>query len=385
MSWVLLAALAHGLPTSPTPWGHDLSVSVLTFGQGDRIFEAGGHTGIRIRDPRHATDTVYNWGVFDHTQPGFTLPFLAGRIQYSMRAVPTHQYLLKYTAQNRDVWEQDLSLTPGERMALLNLVITNSRPENRNYLYRVLDDNCSTRVRDALDAATHGALAHAMVGLPESPTRFHTRRLSQPQPQLWLGFDLLLGVEGDKVRDRWDAANTPLVFMESLRLVHRGGVPLVTAERQLHAAERRPPAPRPRLLWPPLALGGALSAGLVALADRDRPALAWLRAGLVVTWSLLAGLVGLVLLGVWFTEHVEFQRNANALLFTPLSLLLVAGPAASRRLPGLVSGVSAGLAGLAVLGGLVGLVLGQHNGEWLALAVPVHLAVAWVLREHHTG
>ncbi|MEK6611270.1 MAG: hypothetical protein AABZ29_00630, partial [Gemmatimonadota bacterium] len=48
-----------------------LQVSLLTFGQGDPVFERFGHNAIRIRDPLSTLDVSWNWGMFSFDEPNF--------------------------------------------------------------------------------------------------------------------------------------------------------------------------------------------------------------------------------------------------------------------------------------------------------------------------
>src|SRR5436305_10742071 len=51
--------------------GSDVTVSLLTMGNGEEVWELFGHTAIWIHDHVTARDTVFNWGVFDRSQPNF--------------------------------------------------------------------------------------------------------------------------------------------------------------------------------------------------------------------------------------------------------------------------------------------------------------------------
>jgi hypothetical protein len=101
---------------------------------------------------------------------------------------------------------------------------------------------------------------------------------------------------------------------------------------------------------------------------------------------LAAGLVGLLLIGLWtLTSHHSAWANANLLLFNPLAFLLLPtlwrarrGLAASRFIDGvIVLQLLALLAALALhlLPGTV-----QQNQPWLLFALPCWLALAWGLR-----
>ena len=107
-------------------------------------------------------------------------------------------------------------------------------------------------------------------------------------------------------------------------------------------------------------------------------------AGIGLLW-LGFGLVGLGLLALWaFTDHVAAWGNENALLFNPLCLLLLAAlPALARGRP---ASRMASVLGMIVLGcAALALFLKflpfriQSNGDWIALLLPIHAALAWRL------
>ena len=64
--------------------GRDVSISLLTMGNGEQIWELFGHTAIRIHNNVTGQDSVFNWGVFDSRQPNFILHFLQGLNWYQM-------------------------------------------------------------------------------------------------------------------------------------------------------------------------------------------------------------------------------------------------------------------------------------------------------------
>ena len=136
--------------------GEDLRVWLVTAGPGDEAWERYGHNAIRVLDTRTGRDVSYNWGIFDFDQVGFIPRFLQGRMLYRMAAFPTAAMVDVYAQANREVVLQELDLTPAQKLDLRDLADTNARPENREYMYQYFSDNCSTRVRDALDQELAG-------------------------------------------------------------------------------------------------------------------------------------------------------------------------------------------------------------------------------------
>src|SRR5258705_9485857 len=103
-----------------------------------------------------------------------------------------------------------------------------------------------------------------------------------------------------------------------------------------------------------------------------------------MAWSLLCGTLGVVLLLAWFaTKHVFWAQNENLLLFSPLSLALVAlvpsavlAGRAVRRARVIGALVAAMALGALVLSQMPG---GQPIRDVVALALPMHLSLAWAL------
>jgi len=368
-----------------------LRVHLVTIGPGEQVWERFGHNAIRISDPVSGLDLSYNWGMFSFDQPGFLGRVLRGTMLYWMAPFETEGMVSAYAAADRSVWVQELALTRAQREELRALLALNALPENRFYRYDYYRDNCSTRVRDALDRVLDGRLRTALAGIATGTThRWHTRRLLRHMPAMYTGSQLVLSGKADRPIDRWEEAFLPIKLMEALRdlrVIDEAGVerPLVREERELYRSREvtEPPVPSSGLLWY-LAGGLALGAAVVALARADAPArvaLALLGAG----WSVMAGVGGAVLLGAWlFTDHAFWYPNWNLLQLNPLSVVLVILllPLLVRRRPGASAvGLAAAIGVLSLLGLLVHLVPGieQRNGEILALTVPIHLGLAVAL------
>lgn len=147
----LAAALAH----AQTP-GDNLRVYLITFGPGDAVWERFGHNAIAVHDDLAGHSVAYNWGMFSFKQPGFVPRLMKGRMLYWTEGFETNWFVSLYVEDNRSVWAQELNLTPAQRVAMREFVEWNAREENKFYLYDYYRDNCSTRVRDAIDRAPFG-------------------------------------------------------------------------------------------------------------------------------------------------------------------------------------------------------------------------------------
>src|SRR5215831_13238136 len=99
--------------------GKDVTISLLTMGNGDEIWELFGHDALLIHDNVTARDTVFNWGVFSFRQSNFLLRFLKGDMWYAMGGDSLQWIGIAYRYLNRSVYSQELDLTAGEKDSIL--------------------------------------------------------------------------------------------------------------------------------------------------------------------------------------------------------------------------------------------------------------------------
>ncbi|MDX1647259.1 MAG: DUF4105 domain-containing protein, partial [Longimicrobiales bacterium] len=144
-------SLSGATGQEPAEPGSELRVWLVTAGPGDAVWERYGHNAIRILDTGTGRDVSYNWGIFDFQQVDFIPRFLQGRMLYMMAPFSTPAMIDAYARADREVILQELDLTPAEKLELRTLAEINALPENRDYIYQYVLDNCSTRVRDLLD------------------------------------------------------------------------------------------------------------------------------------------------------------------------------------------------------------------------------------------
>jgi hypothetical protein len=399
---LLMAAPAPAPAQADTHAGERLRVFLMTMGPGDAVWERFGHNAIWIHDPLTVSDPAYNWGLFDFDQPGFIRRFLRGRMLYWMEGLDAELSIRHYAGLNRSVWVQELDLSPEQRLALVDFLEWNALPENREYLYDYYRDNCSTRVRDALDHVLGGELQRRLGAVPTTTTwRSESLRLVHDDLPVYTGFLLGLGRPADRPLNAWEESFIPMRLSDhlaGLSIARADGseAPLVVATEVLFRADRTDPPARP-----PARTAGYLVAGLLIAALLLGSAVAGrrnrrTRAGFAVaavTWAGLAGLFGTILVVLWAaTDHSAAYRNENVLLVNPLSLavalLLLAGLRGRR--PGLLRAARAAataaalLASLALLGQIIGL-SGQWNGEMIALLLPPQLALAASLYLRYDG
>jgi hypothetical protein len=367
----------------------------MTMGQGDEVWERFGHNAIGIRNARTNQDVVFNWGLFAFDEPGFLGRFLRGEMMYWMAGFDAQQTIAQYQAYNRTVEIQELNFSPAQRLALAEFIQWNIREENRFYRYNYFLDNCSTRVRDALDQALGGSIRQASdSGTTGSTYRDHSLRLLAPDPLLTVGVDIGLGRPTDVPLTRWQEMFIPMRLRDYLRTVRvpdetGAMVPLVTSERVVFQAERPPPRDAPPRLRLPLTLLGLLIGGLLFWLQRRAGIEGASRIGVttgIVTWCLIVGVLGAALVYLrLLTEHTFAHDNTNVFAINPIWLLLVLLLPLARSVTW-SSAVStlALMAGVLTAIGIFAMFLPGFSQDSLAvvmLVAPANLVVAWIIRE----
>jgi len=383
---------APAVPAAQAPARY--RISVLTFGQGDMVFERFGHNALRIRDALTGSDLAYNWGMFSFEQPNFLGRFLSGDTQYWVEAFPSPWLIDMYAREDRESFEQELNLTPEQAEQLAVAVADNATEAKKFYRYDYFRDNCSTRVRDMLDTALGGALkTQFTVGTTPWTYRSESVRLTAADGLAQAGIDVALGPRADIPMTAWEAMFIPMRLRDYLRDVTvpapGGGTrPLVAAENRLYAARRAPELAERKGLtlgaWGPIL--GAWMVLLIPLSAAGRARMRIPAAVMAALWYTVTGILGTAVLGMWLgSAHVFWYKNLNLLLLSPLALI-AAWPAARAILRGTASplarGLVAALAAMSVLALLLGVFGVQTMGGPLLLFWPANIGLAIAFWRH---
>jgi hypothetical protein len=385
---VLCAAVLVAPAGASAASGGGVKISVLTMGPGDPAFSRFGHDAILVESPRGAL--VYNFGTFTFDSPTLLGDFLKGRLSYWLSVDPLPRTLASYRRQGRSLIAQELALSPEAAQQLARDLVVNARPENRYYRYDYFRDNCSTRVRDALDRALGGGLKRAATAHPAGAEslsyRDHALRLVAEDTPLYVGLDLALGPLADQRLGAWQAAFLPESLAATLRLTkvpsEGGSRALVSSERALLRVDRPLPPARPPFRLPYF-LGAGLLAGAIFFALGRSSASSRVRrlvALLAATLGMIAGTLGSLLAFLaTFTDHEVAHHNANALVCPPWALALALGGIA--ELSGRAWGrrclelTALACAASSVLGAVTTLVTHQDSTRILAFSLPLWLGI----------
>lgn len=395
---LLLLAVTPARAQEMPPWGtgesqgEELTIYLATFGPGDDVASWFGHGSLVVEDQRLKQSRLYNYGMFSFDST-MLARYAMGRLEFWVDDAGPNGTFRFYRSLNRDVRLQELNLTPAQKVEMGRLLAVNVLPENRHYLYHHYNDNCVTRLRDAIDKVLGGQLQRAMSGPGRMTLRDHTRRYSDVVPAMGLLLDFLMNDEIDQPVTRWQEAFLPDELerqVADLQVVGEDGQtrPLVARTLNIYSSQGRPVTPAEPPGYAPvlLLLGLALGGGAVGLGLWRRRSGARTPLILLGLQNLLVGLVsgipGLALFIMWlFTDHSVTYRNENLFLANPLTVLAVplgiqlmlGSPRALERLRRLWR-VLAAL-------GMLGLVLkvlpmfDQDNWRLIALLLPLSMCL----------
>jgi hypothetical protein len=297
-------------------------IELWTMGQGEDVFERFGHGALCVFDLPGGVPGdgeggyCYNYGTTSFRDPwDLVHRFLDHRAKFWVSMASSERTLEEYAAEDRTIFVQPLPLTDEEARELAFRLANDTAPENRFYIYDHFLDNCTTRLRDHIDAVTHGAL-HTGEDVPYGPTwRDFVRRGFSAEPGLLALSELLLGRFMDGHPTRWQAMFHPDVLREVVG--ERFHVPpLVIAERGGPPVDGPPLRGRAFLVWLAILLA-AVSGFLVAIGHRVTRAFGLALAALVLGVVALA-----VYLLAFYWKIVYLHGNEVALVLLPTDFAL---------------------------------------------------------------
>jgi hypothetical protein len=290
-------------------------VSIITVGPGGELYEAFGHSAIRIKDPVLNLDLIYNYGMFDFNQPNFLLNFAKGNMIYSLARYDFKYFLASYRRDKRWVKQQVLNLTQQEKQAYFIFLEKNATPENRNYLYDPYFDNCATKLRDITKSILGSKLIFNDTNLEKELT-FRQLTNHEIPWNAWgtFGLNLIAGTKLDQKATSEEYMYLPDYVYNSFKnaTVYIKNQPKELVKREdilIRVKEKQPKTAllNPFLMFSILALLGIY----ITYKDfKKNKRTKWLDFILFFT----TGLIGCVLFFLWFfSTHSTAPNNFNLL------------------------------------------------------------------------
>jgi hypothetical protein len=182
-------------------------VSLITYTPGEELYQAFGHSAIRVRDDFLGMDRLYNFGVFDFETANFYVKFAHGDLLYQLAVSSSEEEIRIVEAYGQGVSELPLNLSLAQRQAFFEALEINLLPENRFYRYDFILDNCSTRLRDVIERITGSPVV-----LQDAGKQTFRQMLNPYFDRIpWVGFgvSLLLSVGTDRQASPREACFLP--------------------------------------------------------------------------------------------------------------------------------------------------------------------------------
>jgi len=311
-------------------------ISLLTCAAGDELYSAFGHTAFRVQDPSLGIDVVYNYGTFDFNQPNFYLNFTKGRMIYSLSRRNFETFLYEYELEKRWVKEQILDLNLEQRNQLLAFFEENYLPQNRDYPYDPLLNNCSSITGDILKEQFGDAVVFDDSHLEKRYTfRQLVRQFMDVNTWSMFGIDLAFGSPVDRKATVLEHIFLPYYAMEQLRNTTLDGAPLVKRERTiLDYSEHTQQSffPLSPLFWFILLMAFT---GIITYFDYKHKARSrWLDFSLL----FITGFAGTFLFLLWVAaDHTSTPYNYNILWAFPLNIIVAFALVVQDKVPQWVS------------------------------------------------
>ena len=204
-----------------------IRVSLVTCSPGTAVYEVYGHTALRVEIPTMGVDLAINYGLFSFEAPNFVWRFIKGETDYVVGAIGYPIFESEYTSRGSTVTLQQLNLSADEKRALVQLLDRNLRPENREYRYNFLYNNCSNKAADKVEEALSARLLPVDNRCEGASYRDILHEYTEDYPWLQYGIDYLLGIEADRPitpRQQLFAPEYLMHYTDRMQLADTAGV-----------------------------------------------------------------------------------------------------------------------------------------------------------------
>ncbi len=296
-------------------------VSLLTCAPGNELYSCFGHSGIRVTDYRQGFDLVFNYGTFDFGAPNFYLNFLKGHMIYMIGVDGYRDFYETYVYEGRSIYEQELHLNDSQRARIFEFLVNNAKPENRNYRYDFLWDNCATRIREVFEKNIPGVKFDYSSFKDKKSFRTLINDYSRDHPWEQFGMGLLIGLPVDRIATPEEETFLPDYLSAAFAHATISGQPLAGPRQTL--LDVKPPAEKSMdQKITPLMVFGVLLLLIILVTVYEVKRGKYFYA-IDIFLFFLAGFFGwqFLLLG-GFTEHTTTQWNLNILWALPTHLFM---------------------------------------------------------------
>ena len=309
---------------------NDYIISVLTIGPGNSLSDSFGHSAIRVQDKSKNYDLVFNYGIYDFNDPKFYSNFIKGYLNYSLGVSYFKDFKSSYISNNRSIKEQVLLLPDSLNKKIVDHLIFNSKPENKNYLYDYFSNNCSTIIKDIIDESLI-KYDYQNTYVVKDKNTYRNLIYENINKNSWgsLGIDICLGSYIDQEIDAEKNTFLPEYLFEYLNSSYYkhpelgNKIKLVKKINFINNQNKQfPNLNIETLFYSPLFIFIILSSLLICLnvkyLNNKKVHL------LLQSTHIITSAIGFLILFLWFfTDHYSAAYNYNLLWANPLNIILI--------------------------------------------------------------
>lgn len=305
----------------------EAEISVLTLGPGNYLYDKFGHSAIRVQDKNTDLDLVFNYGTYDFNTPGFYTKFVQGKLLYSLSVSDYESFFQHYKAEDRWITEQVFNLNVAQKKEVFDLLVENTKPENREYLYDFIYDNCATKIRDVFSMALGNDLTYNTELEEEKSFRELVQENLHHNTWGSLGIDLALGAPTDRIATKLEQQFLPDYVLEAnteakVKTSSGEWQPLVKETKALYEQQEEK-KDAGFILTSPWVVFSIIGVGLIALSFRDVIRKKRTKSVDIILFTI-TGILGVVIAILWFvSDHYATKLNYNILWAFPISLLFL--------------------------------------------------------------
>jgi len=316
--WRLLAVLAVViagclLPATAFAGPH---AELVTVGPGSDDLSLYGHSALCVTADGAPDGRCYDFGVpgGDRDDDRLVWDTVRGRPRFVPIAVARSVLVATFEDMERSLWVQELPLD-GAQLAELQASLEAAVATHEPYAYHPYYDNCTTRLRDALDRATSGKL-HEGADVRSNGPRFRALSEQGFSGRMFelAGLALFLGTRADRQPTVWERMFLPVDLRDAVA-TRLGAEP-----KQIYTRREAVIATSPQAGRVGLVVLGVLLAAVIALRARKGPRALRIAVGFA---GLVLGVLGLAVDVVWLVTRIpEFAGNWVVLVLLPTDALL---------------------------------------------------------------
>ncbi|MCX6118515.1 MAG: DUF4105 domain-containing protein [Proteobacteria bacterium] len=312
-------------------------VFLQTIGRGKNLPDLYGHNQLRIADPVSRKNFVVSWGLYNDRDPMFPFNFYLGRAKFLVAAIPFSKSLEYYRAAKRYVDEDEFVLTLEQKKLLIRRLESSLQPDSNSYLYKIYEDNCSTRLRDVIDELLGGAIR---ASFDTQVTGVSVREILDKHQSAILGSSTILHAIANSQVDRplsaWEIMYLPHELQSHLKSVINPATQkplMVPHQRLVEFPEPKLTTGKARDGFIQKVIGGLFFFGVLILVFQPKlqkkvssnlkvrailvanriNVFCWLALGTLIWWVLFANHV--------LTDHVYLKSNAILVILGPLDII----------------------------------------------------------------